>query len=87
MTSAKKSSALAVIMAVGALAVSAQSAAAYVVCNSNGECWHTERHYRAPTPLQWHRDDYYFHRTWDHDHWRDSHAGRGYYRNGVWITF
>jgi len=37
-----------------------------------------------------HPDDWYFHRHWDSDrdyHWRGYHEGRGYWRNGVWITF
>ncbi len=36
----------------------------------------------------YHPDDWYFHRRWDDGryHFRDYHAGRGYYRNGLWIT-
>ena len=40
--------------------------------------------------FDYHPDDWYFHRRWegDRDHrWRDYHEGRGYWRNGVWITF
>ncbi len=88
MTSLKKSAVLAAVVALGALAASAQSASAYVVCNNAGECWHTDHRYRSPgPPLQWRRDDWYFHHNWDHDHWRGAPEGRGYYRNGVWITF
>jgi len=39
--------------------------------------------------FDFHPDDWYFHRHWDNDsryHYRDYHAGRGYYRNGIWIT-
>jgi hypothetical protein len=72
--------------------VSAGSASAYVACNSAGDCWHTERHYHYDRDLgvQYHPDDWYFHRDWnnDHDrHYRDYHEGRGGYRNGVWFSF
>lgn len=88
MTSLKKSAAVAAILALGALALSAQSASAYVACNGAGECWHTEHRYHPRgEALQWHPDDWYFHRTWDNNHWRGAQPGRGYYRNGVWITF
>ena len=88
MTSWKRSAVLVAILAMGALGATAQSASAYVACNGAGECWHSDHRYRAPgVALQWHPDDWYFHRSWDHDHWRDYHGGRGYYRNGVWITF
>lgn len=76
----------------GAVGLSAGSASAYVVCNNAGECWHTDHHYRYghDVQIQVHPDDWYFHRDWAHDndhHWRDYHQGRGYYRNGAWITF
>lgn len=88
MISRIKSAALASVLALGALGASAPSASAYIVCNDRGECWHQDHRYRAPgVGLQWHPDDWYFHRSWDRDHWRDYHGGRGYYRNGVWITF
>jgi len=71
-----------------ALAVTATSASAYVVCSSAGECWHTDHRYKYDRNLrvQYHRDDWYFHNDWAHDnnrHWRDHHDGRGFYRNGV----
>lgn len=88
MTSWKKSAALAAVFAIGAVGATAQSASAYVACNAAGECWHTDHRYNPPgVTLRWHPDDWYFHRSWDHDHWRAYHPGRGYYRNGVWITF
>ena len=77
-------------IAAGTLAVSIGSASAYVVCNRDGDCWHTESRYRAPgVRFDWHNDDWYFHQRWDdRRHWREErHEGRGYWRNGVWITF
>ena len=74
----------------GLLAVSvAAPASAYVACNRDGDCWHTESRYRAPgVRFDYHPDDYYFHQRWDDGrrHFRDHHEGRGYYRSGVWIT-
>ena len=84
--------AIASLLGVGAVAATATSASAYVVCNAVGDCWHTDRHYQYDTGLrvQMHPDSWYFHRDWDHDntyHWRQHHDGRGYFRNGVWVTF
>lgn len=77
---------LGAIMGVGALAATAGSASAYVACNRHGDCWHV-------------RDRYNYHPRWGitihddnwrwrghHYRWRE-HEGRGYWRNGVWITF
>jgi hypothetical protein len=84
--------ALASTMGVSALALSAGAASAAVVCNSAGECWHTDHHYRYDRAVgaQYHPDDWYFHNDWQHDkahQWRDYHEGRGYYRSGVWVAF
>jgi hypothetical protein len=73
-----------------ALMGSAGGASAYVACNREGDCWHTDERTRAPgVTFQIHPDDWYFHRHWDSDrehHWREYRDGRGYWRNGVWIT-
>jgi hypothetical protein len=65
-------------------------ASAYVACNREGDCWHTESRIRAPgVTFSWHPDDWYFHQRWDNDRdrrFREYHEGRGYWRNGVWIT-
>jgi len=84
--------ATAALLGLGALAFTAGSASAYVVCNSAGDCWHTDHryHYDSGLGVQYHPDDWYFHRDWGHDadhHWRDYHEGRGYYKDGAWITF
>jgi hypothetical protein len=72
-------------------ALSAGPANAYVVCNAH-ECWHTHARYRYREPgLVVHPDDWYFHNRWDEHgpyRWRgDYHRDRGFWRNGVWITF
>ena len=69
------------------LAVTATSASAYIACNGS-DCWHTDKRVTAPgVHFAFHPDDWYFHQHWDADrHFRDYHEGRGYYKDGVWIT-
>ena len=74
------------------LAAFAAPASAYIVCNREGDCWHTESRYERPgIRFDYHPDDWYFHERWEdrgRRHWRsDFHRDRGYYRNGIWITF
>jgi hypothetical protein len=90
----KKIVTTAILAALGAgtLALSATSASAYTVCNRAGDCWHTDARYKYREPgIVVHPDDWYFHQDWDHDHarhWRaEHHEGRGFWRNGVWVTF
>jgi hypothetical protein len=92
MISARKAlstTAIALFMAAGALAATAGTASARVVCNAEGDCWHTDQNVRYPRGfgVQVHPDDWYFHQHWDDTHhYRDYHDGRGYYKGGVWIT-
>ena len=81
----------AAIIGAAALAVTATSASAYIVCNSEdpSDCWHThDRYDYQPSfrlsvhPDNWRWED----RDRDHYRWRE-HDGRGYWRNGVWLTF
>ena len=83
-----KKLALAAGVSLAALSISTLGASAYVACNHEGDCWHTESHVAVPgVTFEYHPDDWYFHQHWDRDrHWRDYHEGRGYWRNGVWIT-
>ena len=81
--------ALALLMGAGALVAASAPASARVVCNRDGDCWHTESALRVPgVKFETHPDDWYFHQHWDgaDRHYRDYHEGRGYYRSGVWIT-
>jgi hypothetical protein len=93
MTHLKKitsSAALALVLGLGGLAASFSTASAYVVCNAEGDCWHTDRryHYDPALGVIYHPDDWYFHQHWDdHHHWRDYHDGRGYWRGGQWHPF
>ena len=87
---ALSTTAIAALIATGALVIAAAPAAARVVCNAEGDCWHTDA---APPrvpglTLSIHPDDWFFHQHWDSDkdhRYRDYHTGRGYYKGGVWI--
>ena len=85
---ALSAAAISTLMATGALMATAVPASAYVACNKEGDCWHTDARPRVPgVSLSIHPDDWYFHQKWDNDHhYRDYHEGRGYYKGGVWIT-
>ena len=74
--------------AAGAMIALAAPASAYIACNHEGDCWHTEARYAPPgVRYDYHPDDWYFHQRWDdRHHFRDYHEGHGYYRNGIWIT-
>lgn len=82
-------SAFGALLAIGGLAATTSSASAYIVCNREGDCWHTDTRYRYPgVGYRYHPDEWYFHRTWNaRNRWRDYHEGRGYWRGGVWVTF
>lgn len=69
------------------VALTATSASAYIVCNRYGECWHVHNRYEYHPEfgLVIHDDNWRW-RGHDRYRWRE-HEGRGYWRNGVWITF
>lgn len=86
--------AIAVLMGTGALVATTGAASARMVCNSDGDCWHTESNYRYPgRGYTRHNDDWYFHQKWNAENrdyrYRDYHEGRGYYsgRGGLWVGF
>src|SRR5450432_4248138 len=87
MKKALSATALAALMATGALAATIVPASAYMACNrEGGDCWHTESKVRAPgVRFDYHPDDWYFHQKWDGGdrHYRDYHEGRGYYKGGL----
>ena len=69
------------------LGLSAISASARVVCNSEGECWHVhgDYEYRPDWGLTIHPDGWRW-RQGDHYGWRE-HEGRGYWHGGEWRGF
>ena len=78
------------LLGTGALVATVAPASAYMACNAQGDCWHTDSDMKYPPEVgvQVHPDDWYFHQTWEgsNRHYRDYHEGRGYYRSGIWIT-
>ena len=80
---------LAAALGTAALVGASSAASAYVVCNREGDCWHTDSRYRYPgAGYSYHPDEWYFHQTWGSDrHFREYNRGRGYWRGGVWVTF
>jgi hypothetical protein len=62
-------------------------ASALIACNKFGECWHVRANYvyRPEFGVVVHPDNWHWGR---HEHFRwHEHAGRGYWRKGIWITF
>lgn len=81
--------ALVAAMSGGALIATASTASADVVCNGAGECWHVHDRLTYPPEagITFHEDAWArAHRGHDY-HWRHDRFDRGYYRNGIWITF
>jgi hypothetical protein len=91
--------AVAALVGVGALAATSTAVEARTVCNRYGDCWHVSDSYNYPSTLgvRFYGDDWRSRHHWDdrddwryhhrHMYWRGDHDGRGYWRNGVWITF
>lgn len=72
---------------VAALMASAVPASAMIACNKSGVCWHVRENYvyRPEFGITVHPDNW---RPERHERvrWRD-HAGRGYWRDNIWIAF
>jgi len=69
--------------------LSTTGASAAVVCNDDGDCWHTKQRYeyKPDFRLRVYGDNWRWHKR-DHDRYRwREHDGRGYWRKGVWIEF
>jgi hypothetical protein len=87
MTKLLVTAALSAVIGAGSLVAFTAPASAAIVCNRDGDCWHTtERYrYRPAWGLTVHPDNW----TWRDSRryrWRE-HDGRGYWRGGVWIGF
>ena len=77
----------AALFGVVGVAVTATSASAFIACNKEGDCWHTDRRDNVPgVTFEYHPDDWYFHQHWNGARrFREYHDGRGYWHNGVWV--
>ncbi len=69
------------------MVTTATSASAYIVCNHEGDCWHSDQRESAPGQVfDFYPDDWYFHQQWGRGHrFHDYREGRGYWHNGVWV--
>jgi hypothetical protein len=79
--------AFAAIMGASALALTPTNASARVVCNDDGDCWHSKTEYTYPPAvrLEVHPDDWKW-KEHEHHAWRE-HEGRGYWHGSQWEGF
>jgi hypothetical protein len=77
----------AAMLGVSAVALISTSASAAIVCNEDGDCWHTDTDYRYPPDvrLSIHPNDWKWKEGEKHE-WRE-HAGKGYWKGGEWKEF
>lgn len=73
------------LITAAAVCAGAATASAEIVCNDNGDCWHTRTHvvYPEGVRVRVHPDDWRWRDT-HHYRWRE-HEGSGYWRGGVWV--
>ena len=79
--------AFAALLGAGALALTAANASARIVCNADGDCWHThaDYNYLPSFGLTVHPDDWHW-KEGERHAWRE-HEGRGYWQGGDWKNF
>ena len=77
---------LGMLAGVAALALTATSASAAVVCNDEGDCWRVsgEPRYEPTLRLRIMPDDWRW-KEGERYRWRDPGRGNGYWRGGTWI--
>ena len=78
--------AFAALIGAGGIAATTTPASAYVDCSRGGDCCHTTERYRSRPAfgVTIHDDNW----KWRGRHYRwHEHDGRGYWRNGLWVTF
>ena len=80
---------MALSIGLGVFLATGAPAEALIACNPDGDCWHADRRESVPgVALEYHPDDWYFHRDWRTDHfhhWHEFRQGRGYWHGGVWV--
>jgi hypothetical protein len=77
----------AAMMGVSAVASISTNASAAIVCNEEGDCWHTQAEYtyQPAFSLSVHQNDWKWKEGEKHA-WRE-HAGKGYWKGGNWTGF
>lgn len=75
------------LIGAGALALTATTASAAVVCNDEGDCWRVRGRpaYGPELRLSIHPDNWRWQRH-EHYRWREPRRGHGYWRGGNWIV-
>ncbi len=71
----------------GVVAMSSLGASARIVCNEDGDCWHSPGAYTYPPTagIVIHPDDWKW-KEGEHHAWKE-HEGRGYWHGGEWRAF
>ena len=71
----------------GVLAFSSLNASARIVCNTDGDCWHSHEDFTFPpgVHVEIHPDNWHW-KDGEHFVWKE-HEGRGYWNGGHWETF
>ena len=71
----------------GVLAFSSLNASARIVCNTDGDCWHSHEDFAFPpgAHIEIHPDNWRW-KDGEHFVWKE-HQGRGYWNGGNWQTF
>jgi hypothetical protein len=77
----------AALLGASALAMVSTGASARIVCNADGDCWHTQTdyEYRPEMGLTVHPEDWKW-KEGEHHQWRE-HAGKGYWKDNAWKEF
>lgn len=75
------------LLGFGIAAFASTGAFARIVCNDEGDCWHTTTVYDYPheSHVVVHEDNWKWPEK-EHFSWRE-HEGRGYWRNHAWVDF
>jgi len=79
--------ALAAVMGVSAVTLASTNASAAIVCNQDGDCWHTQAEYayQPSFGLSVHQNDWKWKEGEKHA-WRE-HEGKGYWKGSNWTSF
>jgi hypothetical protein len=77
----------AALMSVGAVTLISTNASAAIVCNEEGDCWHTqtEYQYKPEYGVTVHQNDWKW-KEGEKRQWRE-HEGQGYWHGGSWMPF
>jgi hypothetical protein len=78
---------LAALLGAWGIGLSTSTASARIVCNAEGDCWHShaDYDYRPEFGLTVHPDNWKW-KEGERHAWRE-HEGRGYWKGGSWLEF